>query len=905
MKRENAMKKLTLLLICILITVLITGCISFSDTNKTNTESEIIGTCKLQDLEYKLKLKKGIATLTVNFNDEDYVFYGTYVKESASAYSLKFENYSESLIKEIPEELKNISVEITNGKLTFASELTFDIRDYIIEKGESSSGSNENTDNSDTGNGESDNNGDNNDDNNDTGNGESNDNNGTPGDNVDTGNSNEDNGESGNEGDLGTEPEECKHERTKIVGFKKATCTEDGSSGDKICADCGNMLEERKLVPRIGHAGGTATCKEKAVCAQCGEKYGNLAEHTKKNEETCTEDSICSVCSEVIVKASGHKFTGKICSECKFVDYYSPYVFESKEERTNLYDDVYKREINGILNYSEGSLIIEYTSTVTECYNLTFREGMVDFTDPVIKDIDSLEAFGFIETDDGYVKKEGDTKYFIKIIGENVGYLEKISVCIEVVESDDVELSENRLGYTYDNENNIVVLNFEKGTFEKAEPTITVTYKFDGKQYSENFYEDGYAVINESFGFGEWYDEYGKEYIAGENLFIGKSVVLYNKGYKITAYKNGKFVTTTCGCEEFSKYILTTDMRENYEFVGWKVNGVVYGENETIFPTSGMFIAVCVYEKTEITPPTVEVNGKKTIIRSEGEIDVITEILIPILNEENGYEIKVLKQASLLSNGMVQYVSGEYGSYEVATDRLTQYKDETYDIEIIDNEFTLKTGGITYSGDVEINENSITFISKASSESGKEYKFIASIDEGGVGFNKTEVEEIADDLTLNATACGKTYYGYDIQTEIMVYTDGEKWYFVESNGKEYVGSYLTVEDGKCTVIINSRTIMEFTVTNDGSLWYTTNGSKLPNGSAIEEKQTGKYMKGFIPSNEELILNNDGTYVYSCGDEREMGMWLYSTIENRYYLYIDKGNQLPIFEYTNDGFSIVS
>ena len=144
-------------------------------------------------------------------------------------------------------------------------------------------------------------------------------------------------------------------------------------------------------------------------------------------------------------------------------------------------------------------------------------------------------------------------------------------------------------------------------------------------------------------------------------------------------------MTTTCGCEEFSKYILTTDMRENYEFVGWKVNGVVYGENETIFPTSGMFIAVCVYEKTEITPPTVEVNGKKTIIRSEGEIDVITEILIPILNEENGYEIKVLKQASLLSNGMVQYVSGEYGSYEVATDRLTQYKDETYDIEIIDN----------------------------------------------------------------------------------------------------------------------------------------------------------------------------------------------------------------------------
>ena len=41
--------------------------------------------------------------------------------------------------------------------------------------------------------------------------------------------------------------------------------------------------------PAHTHAGGTATCTQKAVCDECGESYGSLAAHRYEN-------GICSVC---------------------------------------------------------------------------------------------------------------------------------------------------------------------------------------------------------------------------------------------------------------------------------------------------------------------------------------------------------------------------------------------------------------------------------------------------------------------------------------------------------------------------------------------------------------------------------------------------------------------------------
>ena len=74
------------------------------------------------------------------------------------------------------------------------------------------------------------------------------------------------------------------------------------------------------------HQGGTATCKDKAVCEICGEEYGSLdpdnhtgdTEISGKADPTCTKDGytgdiICKDCGETITpgtveKATGHKF---------------------------------------------------------------------------------------------------------------------------------------------------------------------------------------------------------------------------------------------------------------------------------------------------------------------------------------------------------------------------------------------------------------------------------------------------------------------------------------------------------------------------------------------------------------------------------------------------------------------
>jgi hypothetical protein len=55
----------------------------------------------------------------------------------------------------------------------------------------------------------------------------------------------------------------------------------------KICP-CGERA------PLAAHSGGTATCKAKAVCSECGEVYGELAAHTYDN--AC--DAVCNVCGE-------------------------------------------------------------------------------------------------------------------------------------------------------------------------------------------------------------------------------------------------------------------------------------------------------------------------------------------------------------------------------------------------------------------------------------------------------------------------------------------------------------------------------------------------------------------------------------------------------------------------------
>ena len=76
---------------------------------------------------------------------------------------------------------------------------------------------------------------------------------------------------------LSWQTSDCKHTGgIEIKDAKDATCTENGYTGDTYCKDCGDKLESGKVIPAAGHKGGTATCKDKAVCEVCRQPYGEL-----------------------------------------------------------------------------------------------------------------------------------------------------------------------------------------------------------------------------------------------------------------------------------------------------------------------------------------------------------------------------------------------------------------------------------------------------------------------------------------------------------------------------------------------------------------------------------------------------------------------------------------------------
>ena len=86
----------------------------------------------------------------------------------------------------------------------------------------------------------------------------------------------------------------------------EATCTEKAK-----CSTCG--AEYGKLGD---HAGGEATCKEKAKCSTCGAEYGELGGHAG-GEATCTEKAKCSTCNEEYGKLSNCKYEQGNCKWCK------------------------------------------------------------------------------------------------------------------------------------------------------------------------------------------------------------------------------------------------------------------------------------------------------------------------------------------------------------------------------------------------------------------------------------------------------------------------------------------------------------------------------------------------------------------------------------------------------------
>ena len=72
---------------------------------------------------------------------------------------------------------------------------------------------------------------------------------------------------------------------TEVKNARKASCTEDGYTGDTCCKGCGAKLQSGTVIKAAGHTGGTATCVSAAVCTLCGHAYGDkdAANHDLKH----------------------------------------------------------------------------------------------------------------------------------------------------------------------------------------------------------------------------------------------------------------------------------------------------------------------------------------------------------------------------------------------------------------------------------------------------------------------------------------------------------------------------------------------------------------------------------------------------------------------------------------------
>ena len=130
---------------------------------------------------------------------------------------------------------------------------------------------------------------------------------------------------------------EDNHSLTKVINKKDATCTEDGYTGDTVCAICGKEITKGEVIEAKGHieaidAAVEPTCTEPGKtegkhCSVCNEVLvaqevipatGHKEETVPGKEATCTDTGLtdgtrCSVCGTVIkaqeeIPAKGHSW---------------------------------------------------------------------------------------------------------------------------------------------------------------------------------------------------------------------------------------------------------------------------------------------------------------------------------------------------------------------------------------------------------------------------------------------------------------------------------------------------------------------------------------------------------------------------------------------------------------------
>ena len=114
--------------------------------------------------------------------------------------------------------------------------------------------------------------------------------------------------------------DETNHWHECTCGDKKDLAAHTDANEDHNCDVCGKKMSD--------HTGGTATCKDKATCTICGQKYGDLAAHNYKTEWSKDKNRHwheCSVCGDKKDEAAhtpgapATETTPQTCTICGYV----------------------------------------------------------------------------------------------------------------------------------------------------------------------------------------------------------------------------------------------------------------------------------------------------------------------------------------------------------------------------------------------------------------------------------------------------------------------------------------------------------------------------------------------------------------------------------------------------------
>lgn len=160
----------------------------------------------------------------------------------------------------------------------------------------------------------------------------------------------------------------------------------------------GELVVNDGAIACDSHTGGTATCTAKAVCALCGEEYGDLVPHkltkTEEKAATCTENGntaywTCSECdkcfadadgktevalADTVIKATGHKFADGKCTVCGYIDSTSKTVITAGANGT------WKKGTNDGLSFTSNAAFTDFQKVQVDGNDLdpanyTVKEG--------------------------------------------------------------------------------------------------------------------------------------------------------------------------------------------------------------------------------------------------------------------------------------------------------------------------------------------------------------------------------------------------------------------------------------------------------------------------------------------------------------------------------------------------